>query len=185
MQTWVASNGDELHFQPGKPVQNGYIESFNNRFRDECLSQHWFASLCHMRSVIQLARGLQPPPAAQRLGLRATGVVRVPLPNSRQKGSTEPRIAYDPNLRALDRSATKPGGSAVLCELWPRRATRLPVLVVRLGCAPAVSLHCVFPLHSSHPDHTCWSVTMLGDPPRGLPLRLPLAPSKEKRVSSL
>ena len=29
-----------------------YIESFNSRFRDECLSQHWFASLSHMRSVI-------------------------------------------------------------------------------------------------------------------------------------
>jgi transposase InsO family protein len=33
-------------------VQNAYIESFNSRFRDECLSQHWFASLSHMRSVI-------------------------------------------------------------------------------------------------------------------------------------
>ena len=46
-------NGVELRFiQPGKPVQNAYIESFNSRFRDECLSQHWFASLSHMRSVI-------------------------------------------------------------------------------------------------------------------------------------
>lgn len=53
MQTWAASNGVELRFiQPGKPVQNAYIESFNSRFRDECLSQHWFASLSHMRSVI-------------------------------------------------------------------------------------------------------------------------------------
>ena len=64
MQTWAARNGVELRFiQPGKPVQNAYIESFNSRFRDECLSQHWFASLSHMRSVHrQLARGLQPPP---------------------------------------------------------------------------------------------------------------------------
>lgn len=53
MQTWAANNGVELRFiQPGKPVQNAYIESFNSRFRDECLSQHWFASLSHMRSVI-------------------------------------------------------------------------------------------------------------------------------------
>jgi putative transposase len=53
MQTWAASNGVELRFiQPGKPVQNAYIESFNSRFRDECLSQHWFASLSHLRSVI-------------------------------------------------------------------------------------------------------------------------------------
>ena len=53
LQTWAAANGVELRFiQPGKPVQNAYIESFNSRFRDECLSQHWFASLSHMRSVI-------------------------------------------------------------------------------------------------------------------------------------
>jgi putative transposase len=53
MQDWAARNGVELRFiQPGKPVQNAYVESFNSRFRDECLSQHWFASLSHMRSVI-------------------------------------------------------------------------------------------------------------------------------------
>jgi putative transposase len=53
MQDWAARNGVQLRFiQPGKPIQNAYIESFNSRFRDECLSQHWFASLGHMRSVI-------------------------------------------------------------------------------------------------------------------------------------
>lgn len=53
MHTWAAMNGVQPHFiQPSKPVQNAYIESFNSRFRDECLSQHWFASLSHMRSVI-------------------------------------------------------------------------------------------------------------------------------------
>jgi len=57
MQDWAARNGVELRFiQPGKPVQNAYIESFNSRFRDECLSQHWFASLSHMRSVIDAWR---------------------------------------------------------------------------------------------------------------------------------
>ncbi|TXC62124.1 transposase [Piscinibacter aquaticus] len=51
-------NGVELRFiQPGKPVQNAYIESFNSRVRGECLSQHWFASLSHMRSVIDNWRG--------------------------------------------------------------------------------------------------------------------------------
>jgi len=43
---WAADRGIELHFiQPGKPVQNAHIESFNGRFRDECLNQHWFLSL--------------------------------------------------------------------------------------------------------------------------------------------
>lgn len=53
MQDWAARNQVELRFiQSGKPVQNADIESFNSRFRDECLSQHWFASLSHMRSII-------------------------------------------------------------------------------------------------------------------------------------
>jgi len=57
MQEWAARNAIELRFiQPGKPVQNAYVESFNSRFRDECLSQHWFASLSHMRSVIDAWR---------------------------------------------------------------------------------------------------------------------------------
>lgn len=34
-----------LFIQPGKPVQNSYIASFNGRLRDECLNQHWFLSL--------------------------------------------------------------------------------------------------------------------------------------------
>lgn len=43
---WAADRGIELHFiQPGKPVQNSHIESFNGRFRDECLNQHYFLSL--------------------------------------------------------------------------------------------------------------------------------------------
>lgn len=43
---WAADRGIELHFiQPGKPVQNSHIESFNGRLRDECLNQHYFLSL--------------------------------------------------------------------------------------------------------------------------------------------
>jgi transposase InsO family protein len=33
--------------EPGKPNQNAYIESFNGRFCDECLNEHWFTSLAH------------------------------------------------------------------------------------------------------------------------------------------
>jgi putative transposase len=33
-------------------MQNGYIESFNGKFRDECLNEHWFISLTQAREVI-------------------------------------------------------------------------------------------------------------------------------------
>lgn len=31
--------------RPGKPTDNAYIESFNGKFRQECLNQHWFLTL--------------------------------------------------------------------------------------------------------------------------------------------
>jgi putative transposase len=47
---WAADHHVPLQFiQPGKPIQNAHIESFNGRFRDECLNQHWFLSLTDAR----------------------------------------------------------------------------------------------------------------------------------------
>lgn len=43
LDTWAYERGVKLHFIcPGKPVDNVYMESFNGRFRDECLNLHWF-----------------------------------------------------------------------------------------------------------------------------------------------
>jgi putative transposase len=57
MLTWAYSRGVKLFLiQPGKPNQNAYIESFNGRFRDECLNEHWFTSLQHARVVIEAWR---------------------------------------------------------------------------------------------------------------------------------
>lgn len=53
MDQWAYRHGVQLKLiQPGKPTQNAYIESFNGRFRDECLNDHWFLSLEHARVVI-------------------------------------------------------------------------------------------------------------------------------------
>lgn len=39
-------------YPAGKPTQNGFIESFNGRFRDECLNEHWFSDIVHARKTI-------------------------------------------------------------------------------------------------------------------------------------
>ncbi len=69
-QRLVMDNGSELtsrHFlswgaewklqlayiQPGKPVQNAYVESFNGKLRDECLNVSWFRNLWHARLLIE------------------------------------------------------------------------------------------------------------------------------------
>lgn len=50
---WALSHGiRHILIQPGRPMQNGYIESFNGRFRDECLNDHWFQTLHQARSTI-------------------------------------------------------------------------------------------------------------------------------------
>ena len=54
---WAYEQGVELHFiTPGKPVENAYIESFNGKFRDECLNEHWFLSLAEAREKIEVWR---------------------------------------------------------------------------------------------------------------------------------
>lgn len=43
---WMQARGiQHILIQPGKPTQNAYIESFNGKFRDECLNENWFESL--------------------------------------------------------------------------------------------------------------------------------------------
>jgi putative transposase len=51
---WADQHGIELDYiDPGKPVQNAVMESFNGRFRDECLNSHWFTSLEDARQIIE------------------------------------------------------------------------------------------------------------------------------------
>ena len=50
---WSKETATKLHFiQPGKPTQNAFVESFNGKFRDSCLNQHWFKSLNDARQEI-------------------------------------------------------------------------------------------------------------------------------------
>ena len=54
MFEWSQRTGVRLRFiQPGKPTQNAYVESFNGKFRDECLNEKWFASLAEARRIIE------------------------------------------------------------------------------------------------------------------------------------
>jgi putative transposase len=57
LDRWAYRHSVTLHFiQPGKPTQNGHVESFNGRFRDECLSQAYFPTLARARAEIELWR---------------------------------------------------------------------------------------------------------------------------------
>jgi transposase InsO family protein len=84
MLNWAHRRGIALRLiEPGKPNQNAYVESFNGRFRDECLNEHWFTSLAHARAVLEAWRqeynderpkrslgGLTPSQYAKQLAAR-------------------------------------------------------------------------------------------------------------------
>ncbi len=54
LDLWAKKNNVTLFFiEPGKPTQNGQIESFNGRFRQECLDQEWFTTLKEARQIIE------------------------------------------------------------------------------------------------------------------------------------
>ena len=54
LDQWAHENGVQLRFiTPGRPSENGYIESFNGRLRDECLNENWFVNLEHAKQKIE------------------------------------------------------------------------------------------------------------------------------------
>ena len=54
LDAWAYAQNVQLAFiRPGKPVENAYIESFNGRFRDKCLNEHWFVTMAQARRIIE------------------------------------------------------------------------------------------------------------------------------------
>lgn len=57
LKIWAERNGITINYtRPGKPTDNGHIESFNGRLREECLNQHIFTSLADAKEKIELWR---------------------------------------------------------------------------------------------------------------------------------
>lgn len=101
--TFAADRQINWHYiAPGKPMQNGFVESFNGRMRDELLNETMFRNMAHARALIRAwaddyneerphsALGYQTPKAfAQRL-LTATGSSAAPQTNSAQQPVAQP-----------------------------------------------------------------------------------------------
>lgn len=57
LDQWAYERRVQLRFiEPGKPIQNAFVESFQGRFRDECLDRHWFVSLTDARHTVEAWR---------------------------------------------------------------------------------------------------------------------------------
>lgn len=54
VEQWAYENGVDWQFiEPGRPMENAYVESFNGKFRDECLNENWFTDLADARQKIE------------------------------------------------------------------------------------------------------------------------------------
>lgn len=54
MDEWAYRHGVKLDFiRPGKPTDNAFVESFHDKFRDECLNEHYFSTLFEAREIIE------------------------------------------------------------------------------------------------------------------------------------
>ena len=122
MEMWAIQSGVQLCFiRPGRPVENGFIESFNGRLRDECLNVEWLVSLADARQKLALWRhhyNQQRPhsalddrtPAAFADLYRGDGAARSALfhpdkaSRSPRQGSASPaNAALDPDSRLPER----------------------------------------------------------------------------------
>jgi len=94
-----------IHIQPGKPIQNGHVESFHGRFRDECLNASWFWNLWDARRKIA---GWQNEYNGQR-PYSALGY-RTPEEFAQQWARTPHRLQHFPIPLRRKRAKAKPFG---------------------------------------------------------------------------
>jgi putative transposase len=109
---WAIGRVAWHYIQPGQPVQNAFIESFNSRLRDECLNEHLFVRLSEAREIIEAWRhdynhvrphsslgALTPIEFANQQGDRPLelvwGSAAVPLLNRPAKGITSTDSTYN------------------------------------------------------------------------------------------
>ena len=100
LDQWAYGRGVKLHFiTPGKPTENAYIESFNDKFRKECLNDHWFVDLPDSQGKIESWRrdyNEQRPHSS--LGYRT--------PREYAAAYAPPSGGRDPRLEALSSPST-------------------------------------------------------------------------------
>jgi putative transposase len=118
---WCGDQGIRLlHIQPGRPMQNGHVESFNGRLRDECLNRSWFTTLEEARDKIERWREeynrerphsslayRTPEEYAQHCSELTNGMVAATIPPDRPSEGVNSRTV----LAVKGSLAPRPGGA--------------------------------------------------------------------------
>ncbi len=142
LDAWAYEHCVQLSFiRPGKPNENAYIESFNGKFRDECLNEHWFVTMAQARRVIEAWRveynterthsslgDLTPEEFAEEcLAREKDGVSSTETlsPGGTKRGvrsarlsANEPAFNARPSARALVPAPSRPGNGSTIVVAW-------------------------------------------------------------------
>ena len=98
---WAAERLSWHYIQPGKPVQNAFIESFNSKLRDECLNEHCFFGLAEARHLIEAWRQdynqLRPHSSLGALAPAEYAKRQGGGPPEQAQGSAAPPLAPSPH----------------------------------------------------------------------------------------
>jgi putative transposase len=110
MLGWAEEFKIELvHIQPGRPMQNGHVESFHGRLRDECLNAHWFRTLRDVRSTTASAPIARSTIAHHKSSARYwKGAGPWPCSLPKPQPSTQPRISSHDWLRNRGQVTARP-----------------------------------------------------------------------------
>jgi putative transposase len=115
LDRWAHEHRVKLFFiDPGKPMQNGSIESFNGRFREECLDQSWFTSLAEAERIIEawrLDHNLRRPHTSLRMRTPAAFAAARPLVKRQQPATAVPGTAPPPDAVAAISAPVLSGSS--------------------------------------------------------------------------
>ena len=138
--SWIVAQGiGTALIEPGKPWQNGVTESFNGKFRDECLSLEWFRSRAEAKVIIEAWRqhynevrpAFEPRLSHAQPVRGSTSKRSVPSCNG-------PRRCGMGGLRALARCPTRSARSTCRKQGTPSQASRGPK---NLGRSTASQIH--------------------------------------------
>ena len=142
VKDWLKGCGVQTHYiDPGSPWQNAYGESFNDKFRDECLNLEWFHSLAEARVIIQRwRRYYNEERPHSSLGYQTPGEFHSAW-KAKQAGALPP----DPRSLSLTRPPAgqeKNGQSEMPCPaVWPPVSALRSLYSVALSSAPAPTIY--------------------------------------------
>ena len=115
LDRWAYEHSVKLFFiDPGKPMQNGSIESFNGRFREECLDQCWFTSLAEAERIIEAWRldyNLRRPHTSLRMRTPAAFAAARPFVKRQQPATAVSDTAPPPEAVAAIGASMLSGSS--------------------------------------------------------------------------